>query len=126
MIIKSSVLIVEDVEEMRLMMEQFIGAMAHFKVSGTASNVPEARLELTRRRPALVLLDEILPGESSIDFLQELVGDGIAVVLMTGVENPSHPIPRGARARVIKPDWKNLEAARSGVEAQLMEALKSR
>ena len=44
------------------------------RVSGTAQVRDwEARLELTRRRPALVLLDEILPGESSVDFLGEFV-----------------------------------------------------
>lgn len=125
MLIKKSVLIVEDVEEMKLMIEQLISGMSQFKVSGSASHVTEARLELTRRRPSLVLLDEILPGESSVDFLQELVAEGIPVVLMTGVENPTHGLPKGAKARVIKPDWRSLDEARAAIEAQLLQALKS-
>jgi chemotaxis response regulator CheB len=122
MVIKSSVLIVEDVPEMRLLMEQLINGMSQFKVSGSCANSIEARLELTRRRPDLVLLDEILPGESSTDLLQELIADGILVVLISGVEDPTHPLPKGAKLRISKPGWKSLDEERPRIESQLIAA----
>jgi response regulator of citrate/malate metabolism len=123
MVSKIPVLIVEDVEEMRLMMEQLINGMKRFKVSGSSGSCVEARLELTRRRPSLVLLDEILPGESSQDLLREIVQDGIPVVLMTGMENPDHGLPAGARSRLIKPGWKSLVEDGVRIEAELLAAL---
>ena len=122
MVIKTSVLIVEDVPEMRLLMEQLINGMTKFKVSGSCANSIEARLELTRRRPDLVLLDEILPGESSTDLLQELVADGIPVVLISGVEKPTHLVPKGAKARISKPGWKSLDEERPRIESELYAA----
>lgn len=121
--IRSSVLVVEDVDEMRLLMEELINGMSQFKVSGSCANSIEARLEITRRRPSLVLLDEILPGESSTDLLQELVADGIPVVLISGVESPTHPLPAGAKLRIAKPGWKSLDEERPRIEAQLLSAL---
>ncbi len=118
-----TILIVEDVEEMRLMLEQLIQGMTQFRLSGSCANATEARLELTRRRPSLVLLDEILPGESSLDLLDECVSQEIPVVLTTGMERPEHPIPEGALGRVIKPDWRSLDQARSRIEKELLAAL---
>jgi two-component system response regulator CitB len=99
------VLIVEDVDEMRLMIEQAITGMPGFKISGSARNVWDARVELGRRKPDIVLLDEILPGESSVDLLAEIRALGVPCLLMTGVENPNHPIPEGAAGRFVKPSW---------------------
>lgn len=115
-----TVMIVEDVPEMRLMIESLINGMKSFRVSGSCGNGAEARLELTRRRPSLVLLDEILPGESSLDLLNDLVAEEIPVVVMTGVENPVHELPAGARFRIAKPGWDSPAEALARIEAQLL------
>jgi two-component system LytT family response regulator len=118
-----SILVIDDVDEMRLTVEQLIGFMKRFKVSGSCGSTAQARLELTRRRPSLVLLDEVLPGESSLDFLSELVSEGIPVVLMTSLENPTHALPAGARLRIVKPGWKSLEEDAVRIEAQLLAVM---
>lgn len=100
------VMIVEDVPEMRELLKTAVESVAGIKVSDLAANGWEARVALGRRRPDLVLLDEILPGESSVDLLNELTKDGICVILVTGVQDPSHPLPEGALERWVKPDWK--------------------
>ena len=110
------ILIVEDVDEMRELLKQAVTMGTQMVVSGTARNSWEARLELDRRRPDLVLLDEILPGESSLDLLKELKTQGIPVLLVTGMENPSHPIPPGAIGRLIKPSWASLSEAAKSIE----------
>jgi DNA-binding response OmpR family regulator len=118
-----SVLIVEDVDEMREMLEQVIAAIPGFKVSGAARNGWEARLELGRRSPSVVLLDEVLPGESSVDLLAEIRQLGVPCVLMTGVENPTHGVPAGAWGRITKPDWDRLDEGRERLRVALMSAL---
>ncbi|MCM2279378.1 MAG: response regulator [Oligoflexia bacterium] len=101
------ILIVEDVEEMLYLLENFIGGLEGFRVSGLARSGAEARRELTRDRPDLVLLDEILPGESSVELLTEIRAMGIPVVVMTSVENPVHELVPGAFGRLIKPGWRS-------------------
>jgi len=64
-------LIVEDIAEMGKLLEHVLSGISGLNISGIAQNCAEARLELTRRRPDLVFLDELLPGESSADFLKE-------------------------------------------------------
>lgn len=100
------VLVVEDVDEMRLFLEQFLARIPGIRVSGLASTIREARLEVSRRRPDLVFLDEVMPGESSSEFLEELHRDGMSVILLTSLENPTHPLLSGALARLIKPGWR--------------------
>jgi DNA-binding response OmpR family regulator len=101
------VLAVDDVPEMREMLRLILSGIPEVKAVIAAGNVWEARLELTRRRPALVILDEVLPGESSLDFLEELRKEGIPVVLVTGVTDRKAPLPDGASARVFKPDGRH-------------------
>ena len=98
-----SVLIIEDVAEMRKLLEHLIQQIEGVKVSGLAKNSFEARIELTRRRPDLILLDEVLPGESSFDLLQELVLQEIPVVLISGLASPSQGQLGGAAERIVKP-----------------------
>jgi DNA-binding NtrC family response regulator len=105
---KRTVLILDDVSEMREMLETLIHGFEGYKVSASCANCAEVRLEITRRRPSLVLLDEVLPGESSLDLLEELVQEGIPVVMMTGMEMATHQVPAGAALRIVKPDWKTL------------------
>jgi response regulator of citrate/malate metabolism len=104
-----SVLIIEDVEEMRKLLEHVIQGIEGVKISGLAKNSFEARIELSRRRPDLIFLDEVLPGESSVDLLQELVLQGIPVILITGLKNPLQGQLGGAADRIVKPGWDSIE-----------------
>lgn len=106
------VLVVEDVDAMRAALAVFLKTLPRIEVSGLASNVWEARMELTKSRPDLVFLDEILPGESSLDLLGELNREGIPVVLLTSMENPPPDLPAGVRGRLVKPGWQAFEADR--------------
>ena len=103
-----SILIVEDVDAMRELLVQMVQSIDGFSVSGTASNVWEARLELSRRRPHFILLDEVLPGESSLDFLKEASDLQVGVLLITGMNAPSHTLPKEALGRLTKPSWETL------------------
>lgn len=88
-----------------------------------------ARLELNRRRPTIVLLDEVLPGESSLDLLSTLIELKIPVILMTsqadrsnlmkGSDPSAPPIPEGAVARLLKPS----EGSGRSEEARFIQEL---
>jgi DNA-binding NtrC family response regulator len=78
-------------------------------------------LELTRRRPHLVLLDEILPGESSLDLLAELKAQEVPVLLITGIVGRNQPIADGAYGRILKPTWKSLNEDRSRLGKSIFE-----
>ncbi len=114
-----SVLIVEDVESMRELMKLAIEEIEGLSVSGLAQNGTEARFELTRRFPDLVLLDEVLPGESSLDLLSELKNLSIPVILLTGLEDRNEELPPGALDRLVKPTWKTLARDRERIAAVL-------
>jgi CheY-like chemotaxis protein len=105
---KLRILLVEDVPEMMELLVQAIESSPVLAVSGRAANTFEARQELLRRRPTLVLLDEVLPGESALDFAAELEREGIPFILITGMESPDHPVAPGARGRLQKPEWRTL------------------
>ena len=96
------VLLVEDVPEMGEWLKVLLEADGVLSVC-VSTSASEARELVLRRRPDFILLDEVLPGESAYDVLEEWSREGIAVVLLTGMERPSHAVPREARARVIKP-----------------------
>jgi chemotaxis response regulator CheB len=117
------VLVVEDVDEMRELLKQVIGRVPGMAVSGTARSTWEARLLITRQRPDIVILDEILPGESSLDLLRELKTQGIPTLLITGVEHPKHPVPEEALGRLNKPTWSNVEEAVQTLGDVLRKAL---
>ncbi|MCC7440815.1 MAG: response regulator [Bdellovibrionales bacterium] len=104
-----TILIVEDIESMREALEHLLsvgppeGGPSPVKRVLRARNTWEARGEIRRHRPDLVLLDEVLPGESSVDLLEELREEGIPVILLTSLEERDHPVPLGALGRVLKP-----------------------
>jgi hypothetical protein len=68
-------------------------------------------------------LDEILPGESSADLLTEALELGVPVLLMTGVENPQHPIPPGAAGRITKLSWDRIAEDTEALRQALLSAL---
>ena len=118
------ILIVEDVDTMRDLLKHVLGGIPGFCVSGSAGNGWEARIELTRRRPGLILLDEILPGESCEDLLQEFHRAKIPVILLTGVRNPAHDVPPLALGRITKPGWKSIDADRKRLQAAILAFLR--
>ncbi|MBI3534657.1 MAG: hypothetical protein HY072_04135 [Deltaproteobacteria bacterium] len=94
---------------MQAMLVEFINKINHLEVVGSAKNTWEARRLIAKTRPDLVFLDEVLPGESSLDLLNELSRDGILVFLITGLEQPSPLLPTGALLRLKKPSWDTFE-----------------
>lgn len=117
------VLIIEDVDTMRALLEHVVGGIAGVQVSGVAASGWQARVELTRRRPDLILLDEILPGESSVDLLRDYRAQGIPVILLTGLSDPRHAIGEGAAARLNKPTWETVPADRYRFEQAIRNAV---
>ena len=113
------ILIVEDVAEMREMLVQLIGQIPGMAVSASVDSTAQARRELLKRKPDLVLLDEVLPGESSIDLLAEFLAAGVPALLVTGMEEDKHPIPPGAAGRLAKPGWDSWDEDRERFEREL-------
>lgn len=104
------VLVVEDVMEMRVLLGEILVKISAIQHIDLAQNTWEARYTLEKHRPDWVLLDEVLPGESSVDFLKFLKKQGFRVVLLTGMESDeSRPLPPEAIARVQKPESRELE-----------------
>ena len=120
-----SVMIVEDIDEMRALLEHVLTGAEGVRITSQAASAVEARLLLSRKKPRVVLLDEILPGESSVDLLQDLVAEGVAVILMTGLANPTHTLPPEAFSRIAKPGWKSAEEDRKRIAAEVARAAQS-
>ncbi|HTL12649.1 MAG TPA: response regulator [Bdellovibrionota bacterium] len=100
----ATILVVEDVDTMRALLVHQVGGLQGVGRVVQARNTWEARRELRRNRPHAVLLDEVLPGESSLDLLRELLGEGIPVILLTSLEGggPERALPEGVLHRVPK------------------------
>ena len=120
---KLSVLIVEDVDEMRELLVEFFSSFDRLSVIGAARGVVEARTVVHRHRPGLVFLDEVLPGESSLDFHEELKTLKIPVVFLTGISDRRAPLPEGALGRLSKPGWKGWARIRPEVDNMLCQIL---
>lgn len=116
------VLIIEDVEAMRELLAEILGNTAGIAACDTAANTWEARRRLLHHRPDLVLLDEVLPGESSLGLLSELAAEGLPVLLMTGMEFRSESLPEGVLGRIRKPGWKHFEKDSARLSAEVLDA----
>lgn len=66
--------IVEDIDEVREGLEQFIGLSSGFKVLDTFKTAEEAAYELPRLKPDIVVMDINLPGMNGIDCIKEIKG----------------------------------------------------
>jgi response regulator of citrate/malate metabolism len=100
----SSVLIIEDVPEMCEHLALLVSQVKGVHRVVQSANLWEARIELSKNRPDLILLDEVLPGESSFDFCEELLKQSIRCLLMTGMEDRANVrLPRGVLDRFRKP-----------------------
>lgn len=95
------ILIVEDVDEMRVFLKEALSRIGHHVEEATTT--AEARNRIARNRPELILLDELLPGESGLDLLPELIG--VRVLLISGFEGP-RALPNGVIGRLIKKEWR--------------------
>ncbi len=100
------ILLVEDVDEMRSMLECLIEKLDGVILTGSARNVVEAQLELERRRPDCIFLDEILPGESSLDLVAQADAEQIPVFFITSMEERCEAVPPGVLKRILKPTWR--------------------
>ena len=79
------VLIVEDIDAMRLFLEELLSPVPGLQISGTAANGWEAQLAVSRHRPDIVLLDEVLPdGDGSVALSEFHVLSGLPVIIITG------------------------------------------
>ena len=117
-------LIIDDQPESQAILSECLGKIPGWSVSATAGNGWEARVELAKRRPDLLLLDEILPGENAMDLLKEWKGLGIPVLLMTGILEDDRQLPAGVLARIEKPSWKSLDVDRQYLESLLQQFFK--
>jgi DNA-binding response OmpR family regulator len=118
------VLIIEDVESMRALLQVLLQGVSGIQVSGAVGNLRDAEFELLRRRPDLVLLDEILPGESIQDFVKILQQEGIPTIVLTSMEEPSHELPQGVANRLSKPGWRSLQSDQKRFELEIRKILK--
>lgn len=111
-----SILIIEDVDTMgELLCEIARGLPGAARVI-RAANGAEARSILLRNRPDWVILDEVLPGESAADLATLFATEGIPILLVTatpGADGRRAPLPSGCQARLAKPGWREIDAARA-------------
>ena len=119
----ASILIIEDVDSMRCLLEHLIQSVEGLSVSGLAASGWEARLEVHRRRPDLVLLDEVLPGESSEALLNEFRVLLLPVLLISGAFDTERPLWEGALGRLQKPTWDSLEGDQIRFKQKIRAAL---
>jgi CheY-like chemotaxis protein len=72
-----------------------------------AHSVQDARLELLRHRPELLILDEVLPGESPMHLLEEPAFSDIPVILVsaTAVAAKAPDLSISGRVRAKLPKW---------------------
>lgn len=112
--------LVDDVPEMRALVRLCLEAMPDLKLAWEAASVAQARREVARRKPTWILLDEVMPLETGLDFLPELVSAGVGVILLTGEpDEKARLLPQGVAARLVKPDWEQLRRAPQGFAQSL-------
>jgi signal transduction histidine kinase/CheY-like chemotaxis protein len=102
---KLPVLVVEDNREALFIYEKYLRGTPFQIVP--ANNLKEARSALSEFRPVAVVLDVLLQGEHSWDFLQDVKSNpataSIPVLVVTVVENREKAIALGADAFQAKP-----------------------
>ena len=100
------ILVVDDEEQIRTLLARILTAHGHDCAS--ASGPAEARRLLSASSFALVLSDVNMPGESGLDFAQEVLADypDTAVVMVTGADarhDAETALANGAYAYMLKP-----------------------
>jgi DNA-binding NtrC family response regulator len=77
-------------------------------VCTVAANGPEARARLAEKDYAVALVDVMMPGESGLELVEDLIGKhpDLAVVMVTGVDDPNIAdlaLASGAYGYIVKP-----------------------
>jgi response regulator of citrate/malate metabolism len=122
---KQKILIIDDVPEVAEYFALLLNEMQQFTLLASAQNTWDARRLIFKNRPDLILLDELLEGESSYDFAKEVCEvEGIPVIFLTGMENPTHLVSPFALGRVKKPLMdNNLKKTSKNLELELTKLL---
>ena len=120
---KRKVLVVEDVDEMRFILTMTLDATRSFQALAVARNGWEARLELSRNRPDLVWVDEVLRGEWSWDLVSAFLESEVPVILMTSMTDAKHEMPPGVKGRLYKPAGRNLASDAKALEDAILKLI---
>jgi two-component system, NarL family, nitrate/nitrite response regulator NarL len=101
------ILLVDDHKSMLWGLERLIDSeKPHMEVVGLASNRAETFLALTNQKPDVVLLDIDLNGENGLDFIEEILTQSTArVLVLTGLQDTAvhqKAILSGASGVVLK------------------------
>lgn len=100
-----SVLVVEDEPEVRLLYEKYLRRTPFQPI--LAGSILQAREQLRRHQVAAIVLDVVLPDESSWQWLAELKGQesthDIPVLVVSSVEDPRKGLALGADDYCLKP-----------------------
>ena len=102
-----SLVIVEDLEEVREGLQQFISLNHEFSVLDTYTTAEEALYELPALKPDIVIMDINLPGMNGIDCIREL--------------KPKLPKTQFMMFTVYENDEKVFEALKSGATGYLLK-----
>lgn len=99
------ILIVDDDTAIREMLSQFL--RGHGLVTAEAANGIEMFTQIKKKRPTIILLDIMMPGEDGLSLCRKLQADGaIPVILLTAVDSETDRIiglELGADDYVTKP-----------------------
>lgn len=99
------ILVVDDDDRLRKLLRKFLSERG-FLVA-TASDAADARAKLESLTFDLIVLDLMMPGESGLDFAQDLRGrDSVPILMLTAMAEPEDRIAgleRGADDYLIKP-----------------------
>lgn len=117
------VLIADDDRLVRTMVTDLLGELGHEVVA--AENGSEAVGLCVRERPAVVVLDLLMPRLSGLDALKEMRASGYAgpAILLTAISDSSFREMEGAEAVEIRLDK---PVTRRGLERALARALATR
>lgn len=122
------ILIVDDVAVVRELMAALLSEIPEIAEVREASNTWEARLELSRQKPDIVFLDEVIPGESTDELIGEMSGANVYVILISGnkdgLNRPPQSYPMHVIGRLIKPNWDTLKEDRIRYQGLIQNAIK--
>jgi DNA-binding NarL/FixJ family response regulator len=101
------IMLVDDHAIVRMGLRLLIEYCSEMLVVGEAGNRAEALAVAAREQPQIILLDLDLHGESSLDFLPELLdlAEGARVIVLTGLSDPEEhrrAVRLGAMGLVLK------------------------
>ena len=105
------VLIVDDSDKFAEALENFVAEIDDARIF-RAATAAEGLARAHELRPAVVLVDIVLPDRSGIELIRRLVAelDGIDVIAMTFHDDPAYArsaLEAGARAFIVKPRLMN-------------------